>query len=103
MVDILFGLSIETILFFFVLYPTLTFSRPSNLIFPLWTDKLFGKVFASPDLHKVHHHQKQEFTDSNFGFLFIFWDKLFGTYKYVPVKEIKYGLEKFAEPGKQML
>ena len=100
---VVFGLGIESVLFFFVLFLPLLFAQHSNLIFPRWTDKLLGKVFVSPNLHKVHHHQKQEFTDSNFGFLFIFWDKLFGTFKYLPVKEIKYGLEEFDEPKKQTL
>lgn len=99
----IFGLGIESILFFFVLYLPLSFAQHSNLIFPLWTDTLLGKVFVAPNLHKIHHHQKQEFTDSNFGFLFIFWDKLFGTFKYLPVKEIEYGLEEFDEPKKQTL
>jgi len=99
----IFGLNIETILFFFVLYLPLSFAQHSNLIFPRWTDTLLGKVFVSPNLHKVHHHQRQEFTDSNYGFIFIFWDKLFGTYKYLPVKEIEYGLKEFDEPKKQTL
>ena len=99
----IFGLNIETILFFFVLYLPLSFAQHSNLIFPRWSDTLFGKVFVSPNLHKVHHHQRQEFTDSNYGFIFIFWDKFFGTYKYLPVKEIEYGLKEFDEPKKQTL
>ena len=97
----IFGLGIETILFFFLLFLPLLFAQHSNLIFPRWTDTYLGKIFVSPNLHKVHHHQKQEFTDSNYGFLFILWDKIFGTFKYLPVKEIKYGLQEFAEPEKQ--
>ena len=82
----IFGLNFESILFFFLLYLPLSFAQHSNLVFPPWTDKLLGKIFVAPNLHKVHHHQVQEFTDSNFGFLFIFWDKLFGTYRHLPVK-----------------
>lgn len=98
-----FGLGIETVLFFFALFIPLLFAQHSNFIFPLWTDTFLGKIFVSPNLHKVHHHQKQEFTDSNFGFLFILWDKIFGTYKYLPLKEIQYGLIEFVEPRKQTI
>jgi sterol desaturase/sphingolipid hydroxylase (fatty acid hydroxylase superfamily) len=52
-------------------------------------------------LHKIHHHQQQVFTDSNYGLIFIFWDKLFNTYKELPVEEIKYGLEEFDNPERQ--
>lgn len=97
----IFGLDINTILFFFVLFIPLIFAQHSNFVFPNWTDNVFGKIFVAPNFHKVHHHQKQEFTNSNFGFLFIIWDKLFGTFRYLAVKEIKYGLKEFDEPGKQ--
>lgn len=73
----------------------------SNFIFPDWFDKTFGKVIESPNFHKVHHQQQQVFTDSNYGNIFIFWDKLFGTFKNLPVREIKYGLEEFDTPKRQ--
>lgn len=98
---IIFGLDINIILFFFVLYLPILFTQHSNFIFPAWTDKFFGKIIMSPNFHKVHHHQKQEFTDSNYGNVFVFWDKIFGTFKELPIPEIKYGLEEFDEPKKQ--
>jgi len=97
----IFGLDVNTILFYFVLFLPLIFAQHSNFVFPAWTDNVLGKIFVAPNFHKVHHHQNQEYTDSNYGFLFIFWDKLFGTFKYLPVKEIKYGLKEFDEPKKQ--
>lgn len=97
----IFGLDVNTIVFFFVLFLPLIFAQHSNFVFPAWTDKILGKVFVVPNFHKVHHHQNQEFTDSNYGFLFIFWDKIFRTFKYLPVKEIRYGLKEFDEPKKQ--
>ncbi|GAC1603791.1 MAG: hypothetical protein NVS3B25_32660 [Hymenobacter sp.] len=98
-----FGLDLDNVLCFFLLYLPLTFSRHSTLVFPAWTDTLLGKVVVLPNLHKVHHHQKQEFTDSNYGFIFIFWDRLFGTFKQLPVDQIDYGLAEFDAPHKQRL
>lgn len=54
-----------------------------------------------PNYHKVHHEQDQLFTDSNYGTIFIFWDKLFGTFKTKPVQEINYGLKEFEGAHKQ--
>jgi sterol desaturase/sphingolipid hydroxylase (fatty acid hydroxylase superfamily) len=49
----------------------------------------------------VHHEQDQHYTDSNFSDLFIIWDRIFGTFKKLNVKEIKYGLKEFDDDKKQ--
>lgn len=46
-----------------------------------WSLGWVGKhVFISPKAHRIHHSDHKEFYDKNFGTMFIFWDKLFGTY-----------------------
>lgn len=30
-------------------------------------------------MHVIHHHALPKHTNSNYGFVFSFWDKLFGT------------------------
>ena len=45
-------------------------------------------------MHKVHHHWKQPFTDSNYGAVFSFWDRIFGTFMKLDRKDIRYGLDK---------
>lgn len=37
-------------------------------------------IFATPSNHRVHHGQNAEYINKNFGGIFIFWDRLFGTY-----------------------
>lgn len=39
------------------------------------------KIIVTPSHHRVHHAINQEYIDKNFGQIFIFWDKLFGTYQ----------------------
>lgn len=68
---------------------------------PSWFDKTIGKIIVSPNYHKVHHHEDQEYTDSNYGLLFIIWDKFFKSFKTLPVKQIKFGLREFDKPGRQ--
>lgn len=97
----IFGLDMKIIAFDFVLYLPLFLAHHSNIVFPAWFDNTFGKIIVSPNFHKVHHHQQQQFTDSNYGNIFIIWDKIFGTYKYLPVNEIKYGLEEFDTAERQ--
>lgn len=38
------------------------------------------QVLITPSLHRVHHGQNDCYIDKNHGGVFIFWDKLFGTY-----------------------
>jgi len=56
-------------------------------------DKALRLVFVTPNMHRVHHHYMQPETDSNYGNIFSLWDKLFGTYRYRPANELKYGLD----------
>ncbi|MCF3111759.1 sterol desaturase family protein [Niabella sp. CC-SYL272] len=39
------------------------------------------KVIVTPSLHRVHHAINPEYLDKNYSQIFIFWDKLFGTYQ----------------------
>ena len=37
-------------------------------------------LFVTPRMHFIHHSARREYTDSNYGFVFSVWDRLFGTY-----------------------
>jgi sterol desaturase/sphingolipid hydroxylase (fatty acid hydroxylase superfamily) len=97
----IFGLDLYTLGLYFLVATPFFFLEHSNLRFPKWLDKTIGKVFTTPNLHKVHHDQDQHFTDSNFSDIFIIWDRLFGTFKHKPVEQIKLGLKEFNADKKQ--
>jgi sterol desaturase/sphingolipid hydroxylase (fatty acid hydroxylase superfamily) len=40
----------------------------------------FDRWFCSPSNHRVHHAVNDEYLDKNYGGIFIFWDRLFGTF-----------------------
>ncbi len=67
----------------------------SNISLPTTLDKALSYVIVSPNMHKVHHHFKQPFTDSNYGAVFSIWDRLLGTFKKLDPQKIKYGLDKY--------
>ena len=66
----------------------------ANISLPKPVDKIISYILVSPNMHKVHHHWKQPYTDSNYGGVFSIWDRLFGTYKTLDPKEIRYGLDR---------
>jgi sterol desaturase/sphingolipid hydroxylase (fatty acid hydroxylase superfamily) len=52
----------------------------ANLRIPNAVERLLRLLFVTPTLHRVHHSPLQSETDSNYGNLFSFWDRAFGTY-----------------------
>ena len=50
---------------------------------PLGYGPLISQVFVSPWMHQVHHSRETQHFDKNMGFIFSFWDRMFGTL-YVP-------------------
>jgi sterol desaturase/sphingolipid hydroxylase (fatty acid hydroxylase superfamily) len=48
---------------------------------PARLERSLGLVFQTPGLHRVHHSPNRAQTDSNFGLVFTFWDRLLGTYQ----------------------
>lgn len=43
---------------------------------PAW----YEYIFVTPTNHKIHHGTNEAYIDKNYGSLFIFWDRIFGTY-----------------------
>ena len=39
------------------------------------------KIIVTPSHHRVHHAINKEYLDKNYGQIFIFWDRLFGTFQ----------------------
>jgi sterol desaturase/sphingolipid hydroxylase (fatty acid hydroxylase superfamily) len=66
----------------------------ANLRVPPWLDDALSLVTTWPTFHKVHHSRARHETDSNYGNIFSFWDRLFFTF--TPARrgrEVDYGLD----------
>ena len=67
----------------------------ANISLPKWIDKPLSYIIVSPNMHKVHHHWQQPYTDSNYGAVLSVWDRIFGTYKELEPSGIRYGLDRY--------
>jgi sterol desaturase/sphingolipid hydroxylase (fatty acid hydroxylase superfamily) len=67
----------------------------ANIQLPKWLDKPLSYVLVSPNMHKVHHHWQQPYTDSNYGAVLAIWDRMFGTYRQLDASQIRYGLDRY--------
>lgn len=65
----------------------------ANLSLPKKLDAFLSYFIVSPNMHKVHHHYRLPYTDSNYGNIFSLWDRIFGTFMYLPKEEIVYGID----------
>jgi sterol desaturase/sphingolipid hydroxylase (fatty acid hydroxylase superfamily) len=74
----------------------------SNIRLPLWLDAALSLVFSWPNLHKVHHSREARFTDTNYGNLVSWWDRLFLSFTpSLHGARVAYGLEGFDAPDAQ--
>lgn len=67
----------------------------ANISLPVKLDKALSWFLISPNMHKVHHHWKQPYTDSNYGAVFSIWDRLLGTFSTLDIKQVRYGLDRY--------
>jgi sterol desaturase/sphingolipid hydroxylase (fatty acid hydroxylase superfamily) len=77
--------ALAVLIFEIVLNGTAMFNH-SNIDLPLGLDRHLRKVVVTPDMHRVHHSIIRRETDSNYGFNFPFWDRLFHTYNAQPAR-----------------
>ncbi|GHE59423.1 sterol desaturase family protein [Roseivirga thermotolerans] len=71
----------------------------ANINMPRSVDRALSWVFVTPLMHKVHHHYTQPLTDTNYGNIFSFWDRIFGTFAQVDdTRELKYGIDTHMDP-----
>ena len=61
------------------------------------TDKILSYFIVSPSMHKIHHHYKLPYTDSNYGNIFSIWDRMLGTYLEMNPDKIVYGVDTFPD------
>ncbi len=78
-VIILLDVPLTSVIMFEVALALASLFHHSNLRLPAAIEKPLSKLIVTPSIHWVHHHAKREDTDSNYGTIFAFWDRLFAS------------------------
>ena len=89
----LLGISFLPLLIYEVMFFFVVVIHHSNISVTTKGDFLYSKLFSSPLMHRIHHSNIKEEMDTNYGSVFSFWDRLFGTYKRRASKEIIFGVD----------
>ncbi len=69
----------------------------SNFRLPNKINKIIGLVFITPNIHHVHHHVSQPYTDSNYGDVLSIWDRIFGTFLTLEAENTKFGIDTYLD------
>ena len=73
-----------SVLVFEILLTGTSLFNHGNVFIPERMDRILRFFVVTPDMHRVHHSVAIRETNSNFGFNFPWWDRLFGTYRAQP-------------------
>ena len=90
---IITGMPLAFYVFYRIATIFFTYWSHANINMPHWLDKTLSLVFITPNMHKFHHHFERPWTDTNFGNIFSFWDRIFGTMVHDDPRKVKYGLD----------
>jgi len=102
----LLGAPALAVLIFEVLLNATSMFNHSNVRMPAPVDRIVRLLVVTPDMHRVHHSIVRTETNSNFGFNFPWWDRLFGTYRAQPAAghdSMTIGVEVFRDPAELRL
>lgn len=69
----------------------------SNIAMPNWLDNFLVLFLCTPNMHRVHHHYRQPYSDKNYGNIFSIWDRILGTFVKVDNTKLKYGVDTHME------
>lgn len=107
-VIVVFGIAVEVLLLRYLLTYFANFFTHCNITIAPTLDRYLKWILVTPSMHRLHHAVDIRASNQNFGALFSFWDRIFGTYmsqhpesgQEIYEKGAAYGLRDYREPGK---
>jgi sterol desaturase/sphingolipid hydroxylase (fatty acid hydroxylase superfamily) len=91
-VCLLLGISYLPLLIYETLFFTAVVIHHSNIAISEKADSVYRLLFASPGIHRIHHSNRLQDTNSNYGSLFSFWDRLLGSWRGGYVAPVHFGI-----------
>jgi sterol desaturase/sphingolipid hydroxylase (fatty acid hydroxylase superfamily) len=78
------GIPAMALLIFEVVLNGMSMFNHANINLPRPLDSMLRTILVTPDMHRVHHSVIRSETNSNYGFNFSIWDRIFSTYNGQP-------------------
>jgi len=93
----------EGVLAFELLLNVSSMFNHAAITLPPRLDAALRQVTITPSLHRIHHSERWEETDSNFGLNLSIWDRIFGTLRREHEGRLVLGIGAFGKPRDQRL
>lgn len=98
LVLILLGMGFELLVLYKTIMVAVILFHHSSLAVPAVLDQGLRRLIVTPAMHRVHHSEVQAETDSNYGTIFSFWDRLFRSFRLrEDARAIRFGIGRFSE------
>ncbi len=95
----LIGMSLTTYAVYELVFQANTLFHHSNVRLPIRLERLLNAILVTPRMHGIHHSQVRRETNSNFGVVFCWWDKLHRTIGLnIPQARIELGIAGYSLP-----
>src|SRR5438309_11046989 len=93
-----FGIPPIMLLVFFLCLEVATLFHHSNWRLPIKIERILNMIVLTPRMHGIHHSIVQRETNSNWGTIFCWWDKLHRTLRRdIPQNEITIGVAAYRD------
>jgi sterol desaturase/sphingolipid hydroxylase (fatty acid hydroxylase superfamily)/SAM-dependent methyltransferase len=103
-VFVLIGLSIRHVVAYELALGIVVLFHHADISIGGGWDRRLRLLIPTPHMHKVHHSEVREETNSNYTSLFSIWDRLFGTFRMIPNPgNLQLGLEGYDNAQSQAL
>jgi sterol desaturase/sphingolipid hydroxylase (fatty acid hydroxylase superfamily) len=100
----LIGTSLAAFAAYELVFQANTLFHHSNLRLPIRLERLLNKALVTPRMHGIHHSQVQRETNSNFGVVFPWWDRVHRTLALnIPQGKIQIGIAGYSSPDHNQL
>ncbi len=75
----LLGISSDFVLIYELIFTVIVALHHSNVAIPASIDRILARAIVTPNYHRIHHSQVVTETNSNYGSVFTWWDRIFHT------------------------
>jgi sterol desaturase/sphingolipid hydroxylase (fatty acid hydroxylase superfamily) len=101
---LLIGISMPAFAVYELVFQANTLFHHSNLRLPIRLEQILNKVLVTPRMHGIHHSQVRRETNSNYGIVFPWWDRVHRTIGLnIPQAEIAIGIAGYSLPDDNQL
>jgi len=97
----LLGLTFRHVVLYEMILLPVILVHHANIALPRPAEAVARWLLVTPDIHHVHHSRIRVETDSNYGSVLPWWDRLFRTFRVQTPENLDYGLEGWDDESRQ--